>query len=253
MLLLTPERAAALRPWFAERSDRPGPQVGLHVLNTGHGACFADRWPDPRAVLVDSAGNYSIDGDPDALDPGDLRDRVLGFVEAPDPFVPLLAEAGGEVERWDRVMWSLDGPPTAPAARAGIRRLGADDAYAVWALTPESAWISKSWGGPEGLVTGGTAWGAFADGRLVSLACAFFVGDRYADVGVVTEPGYRGRGLSATCAARVCEDIAAAGRQASWTTSPDNVASARVAEKLGFTFVRRDVLYAVGVPIPTPP
>jgi hypothetical protein len=52
MLLLTPSQTATLKDWFIP--DQPGPLVGLHVLQTGHGACFADRWPHPRTVLTAS-------------------------------------------------------------------------------------------------------------------------------------------------------------------------------------------------------
>jgi hypothetical protein len=43
---LTATEQASLRDWFLP--DRPGPQVGLHLLHTGHGACFVDRWRATR-------------------------------------------------------------------------------------------------------------------------------------------------------------------------------------------------------------
>ncbi len=90
------------------------------------------------------------------------------------------------------------------------------------------------------------------DGRLVSVAVTFFVGDRYEEIGVVTEPGFQGRGLSAACAGELARDIQARGRRASWTTAPENKASLRVAEKLGFTLDRYDQLCVVGIPTPEP-
>ena len=68
---------------------------------------------------------------------------------------------------------------------------------------------------------------------------------------MVTEAAHRGRGLSTACAAAVVADIRARGRRPSWTTSPDNAGSRAVAARLGFVPVRDDVLYAVGVPVPT--
>jgi hypothetical protein len=65
MILLNPARLHEPRSWFLP--VRPGPLVGLHVLQSGHGACFADRWPEPRMLLANVAGNYSLAGDPDAL------------------------------------------------------------------------------------------------------------------------------------------------------------------------------------------
>jgi hypothetical protein len=55
---LTREQLATLRHWF--RPERPGPLVAQHVLATGNGTCLADRWPDPRALVVQTGGNYTV-------------------------------------------------------------------------------------------------------------------------------------------------------------------------------------------------
>jgi predicted GNAT family acetyltransferase len=133
-----------------------------------------------------------------------------------------------------------------------VRRLGAGDAGPLAGLGEASAWIANTWGGPEGLAASGTAWGAFAGSRLVAVACPFFVGTVYEDLGVVTEPGFRRLGLSTACAGPVCQDVRGRGRVPSWTTSPDNAASLGVAAKLGFTFQRRDRLLVVDVPVSVP-
>ena len=77
-------------------------------------------------------------------------------------------------------------------------------------------------------------------------------GERYEDIGVVTLPEYRGAGLCVACAGALCRDIEGRGRRPTWTTSPDNTASLRVAEKLGFVLHRRDRLLIIGVKIPRP-
>jgi RimJ/RimL family protein N-acetyltransferase len=251
MFQITPSQTATLKDWFLP--EQPGPLIGPHLIQSGNGACFVDRWPAPRAVLVDTAGNSSLRGDPAALEPGDLASRLAAFFEAPDPFVPLLKQAFPDLIRWERVILELPGPPRLPATRpALIRRLTATDGYHLWGLSPESAWICKTWGGPAGLAGSGYGWGAFVAGRLVSVACTFFVGEHYEDVGVVTEPGFRGQGLSLACAGSLCLDIQARGRRASWGTSPDNTASYRVAEKLGFQLRRHDFLYVAGHSLPAP-
>jgi predicted GNAT family acetyltransferase len=146
----------------------------------------------------------------------------------------------------------LPEPPQAALADARVRRLTAADGYQLWGLSAESRWIAKAWGGPAGLVASGAAWGAFLDGRLVSVACTFFMGERYEEIGVVTEPEQRGQGQSVACTRALCQEIFERGRRPSWTTSPDNVASVRVAEKLGFRLQRHDRLYVVGIAIPEP-
>ena len=249
MLLLSPPQAHELRPRFLP--DRPGPLVGLHVLQTGNGACFTDRWPDPRAVLVNTAGNYALTGHPNVLNPDDLVPHIAGVVEAPDDFAPLLRAAFPTVQVWERVILELrTGPRYQLPGGITIRRLQSEDAYHLWGVSAGIAWISKTWGGPAGLASSGLAWGAFVQGTLVSVAVTFFAGDRYEDIGVVTEPAFRGRGLSAACAGGLARDIQARGRMPSWSTSPDNTASLRVAEKLGFQLNRHDRLYVIGIPIP---
>jgi len=245
MTLLTPRQTATLRDWFVP--DQPGPLVGLHVIQTGNGACFADRWPHPRAVLMDIAGNYALAGEPDALIPDHLRRQIAGFVDAPARFVPLLQATFSIVHVRKRVIFALETAPRFSFPQEHlIRRLALADTYHLWGLSPEVAWIGKSWGSPTGLATSGYAWGAFVQGHLVSVACTFFLGQQYEDIGVVTEPEYRGLGLSVACAGALCAEIQARGRRPSWSTAPENIASVRVAEKLGFAVQRRDCLYVVG-------
>jgi RimJ/RimL family protein N-acetyltransferase len=244
--------AARARGWFTP--ERPGPLVGAHVVRTGIGTALVDRWPDPSAVLVDAGGNLSLAGEPDALDAGTLRRVVRGFLEVPAPFAALADRAFPDAARWQRRILVLPARPArvgpVRSSRVRIRRLVAADAGPLAALGGELSWISASWGGPAGLAASGTAWGAHDGGRLVSVACPFFAGSRFEDLGVVTEPGWRGQGLSTACAGALCADVLARGRVPSWTTSPDNAASLRVAERLGFRFVRADELLAVGVAIP---
>lgn len=235
--------------------ERPGPMIAQHLLGTGNGSCLADRWPAPRALLVETGGNWTLAGDPGALDPAAVAGRVAGFVEAPAAFEPLLRAAVRELHEWPRVVLVLEAPGDPPPEHRGaaqVRRLGPGDAGSLAGLGEETDWIASTWGGPEGLAASGTGWGAFCERRLVAVSCPFFVGAAYEDLGVATEPGFRGLGLSTACAAAVCEDVRRRGRVPSWTTSPDNTASLRVAAKLGFRLQRRDRLLVADVPVPEP-
>jgi hypothetical protein len=251
MKLLTPEQTVMLKKWFLP--DQPGPLVGLHVIHTGNGACFVDSWPAPQAVLVETAGNYTLLGAPQALTPTDIQPHIKGFVETAVAFLPLLEAAFPDVRTWQRVIFKRqDTPCQAASGDDPVRRLESSDTYHLWGLSPESSWICKMWGGPNGLASSGFGWGAFVRGQLASVACTSFLGETYEDIGVVTESGFRGLGLGTACAKGLCGDIQSRGHQPSWTTSPDNLASVRVAEKLGFVVQRHDQLYVVGVPIPEP-
>ncbi len=252
MIELDRRRIATLRGWFLP--ERPGPLVGMHVIQTGHGRCWVDRWPNPRAVLVETGQNYSLLGDPDALTPESLRPHVVGFVEAQERFVPLLRETFDDMVDWGRVIFSLrDEPRYVVPLGFVIRRLRPDDEYHLEGLSPAANWVYKTWYGAAAAAASCHFWGAFSGEGLVSVACTFFLGERFEELGVATEPEFRGLGLNAACAARLCEDIRARGRTPSWTTSPENAASVRVAEKLGFTFVRDDHLYVIGIDVPEPP
>jgi len=247
---LSRDATTTLQPWF--RPEQPGHLVGPHVINTGNGSVWADRWPEPRALLVESAGNYTLVGQPDTISSASLALLVVGFVDAAVPFAPLLHETFPDLRIWDRVVYVLDHYRPQMRQDRIIRRLHAADTDHVAQLSPDLAWIAKTWGGSAGLAGSGYAWGAFVHAQLAAVACSFFVGSLYEEVGVVTEAAYRGQGLSMACADALCQDIERHGRQASWSTSPDNRASIRVAEKLGFRFEREDRLYVSGLDIPTP-
>jgi len=236
-----------IRDWF--RPEVPGPLIGPHVMRTGHGRILVDDPAEPGTVLAETGGgNYDLSGDPAGLDCDKLPH---GFYRTDEDFAPLLAERSGELHRWPRVVHELTGEPKpVPHVAAGLRLLGPGDTAGLEALSPELRWITETWGGHAAAAASGLAVGAFVHGRLVSVALPFYCGERYEDLGVITEAGHRGRGLSAACAARVVEGVLRRGRRPSWSTSPDNLGSLRVAAKLGFRLVREDHLYVTGFPPP---
>lgn len=247
MLQLTSDQAADLRGWFLP--DRPGPLIGLHVLQTGHGVCFVDRWPQPRVALARTGFDYALIGEPGVLTPDELRPYLSrGAVDTAAHFDPLVRAAFPDVRSWARVILQRSGRPAPVVDPLGgsIHRLQPGDEAGVAGLSTELAWIARTWGGPTGLAASQHAWGAFVDGQLVAVACSFHVGEHYEDIGVVTEPVHRGQGLSTACAAALCDDIERRSRQASWSTSSDNQASLRLAERLGFRVQRDDRLLLVG-------
>jgi GNAT superfamily N-acetyltransferase len=242
--LLARRHHGQLRPWF--EPERPGPLVWSHIMRTGRGRCLVDRWPNPRTVLAEVAGNVSLRGDPDYLD-----EPMTGFVEAPESFLAVLRELDPHLHIWDRVIFELPGaPPCLLQPTATVRRIAAADAGAVVGLSENIRWVAAMLGGPAALARSELAWGAFDQGWLVSVAVPFYLGEHYEDLGVVTEQAFRRRGLSTACAAAVAADVRARGRRATWTTSPDNTGSLSVAARLGFRPVRKDVLYLLRTPIP---
>jgi len=236
--------AADVAAFFAP--ERPGPLIHAHVAATGVGRCSADGWPDPVTVTAElPGGNIAVRGAPAPL--AGLR----GLIEAGPEWLPALREVDRGVAAWPRLVSVLPPSSDVPAPVHPVRRLTPQDAAVIELLHPSIAWIGETWDGAAGLAASGHAWAAFVGDRPVAVACSFYVGTRYEDIGVVTEPDHRGRGLSTACAAALITDIRRRRRQPSWTTSPDNAASRGVAAALGFVHQRDDVLFAVGVPVPT--
>jgi GNAT superfamily N-acetyltransferase len=227
------------------RPERPGPLIHPHIEATGIGGCRVDRWPAPRTVVAElPGGNVAVRGEPRVL-PG-----LAGFIEASPDWLPALRETDPGTAVWPRLIAVLPDDVDVAGTRHPVRRLTPADTGGLTELHPSITWISETWGGPSGLAASSRAYAAFVGGRPIAVACSFYVGRRYEDIGVVTEPAHRGRGLSTACAAALVHDIRSRGRRPTWTTSPDNVASRRVAEHLGFVHHRDDVLYAVHTPIP---
>ena len=251
MEVLWPELA---RPLLSGWLDAAQPKLltAWHVLMTGKGAVFVDQWPEARAALVATGSNYALLGDPTAIRADELRQWVSGFLEAADAFTSRLRSLEPRPYEWPRVNLLQTTVREPSTVGAEVRRLVLKDAPQVAALKVESNWIADTWGGAPGLAASGFAYGAFVDGHLASVACTFFVAERFEDIGVITETAFRGRGLSPACAAGLCADIRTRGRIPSWSTSPDNTASLRVAEKLGFTLGHHDRMWVVGRSVPPP-
>jgi RimJ/RimL family protein N-acetyltransferase len=237
----------ALRPWFTP--ERPGPLVFEHVARTGHGRVRVDRWPDPRVVLAELPGNLSLRGDPEHLPPTDLAE-LTGFVDAPPEWLPALRASDPDAAPWDRLIAVLPATAPVPPAAPDVRLLTADDTPAFADLHAESTWIAETWGGAPGMLAADVARGVLVDGRVAAIAVPFYLGGSYEDIGVVTEPDHRRKGLSTACAGALIADIRARGHVPTWSTSPNNTGSRGVAARLGFVHERDDVLYALRTPIP---
>jgi RimJ/RimL family protein N-acetyltransferase len=238
-----------LAQWF--QPEAPGPVIGPHVIRTGFGRAWVDRWPEVQTVIVETNYNYVLVGDPATVNPQELSNTVAGIVSAPECFLPLLEAAFPTLIKWPRRIGMLPHAPIQPPpSNAELRRFWLDDADDLDNLSAEAIWVSQTWGGGKALAQSGYGWGAWVNGILASVACTFFLGDRYEDIGVVTEAGYRATGLSTACAYELCLDVMARGRKPSWSTSTDNTGSWRVAEKLGFVHHRNDWLYIVGRELP---
>ncbi|MDX2702920.1 GNAT family N-acetyltransferase [Streptomyces sp. PA03-6a] len=240
----------SLDGWFP--SGVPGPvALAEHVRATGNGQWWADRAVGPRAVAVACADHVLLEGDPRYVDPDALAALGHdGYVLARTRFLPVLGAAFDRIVPWERMIWvqSRPVPRRLPPRDVVVRRLAPGDGAAVAGAGDDAGWITRSWGDAHGLAASGHAWGAFRSGRLVSLACTYFLGGVYEDLAVVTLRGHRREGLALACLSGLCGDVAARGHTPSWTCSRGNRPSRRLAWTAGFRLFGEYVHYGVGRP-----
>lgn len=245
LISISHSQARALADWL--HPERPA-LIAIHALNTGQGSFLVDRWPGPQVLLVSINTLQSMLGDTRELDNMELS-LGAGLMYCSERFLPRLHAMFAEVNTMDRVVLKLSDVGSVERSQGAVlRRLTADDASALGGMSQELQFISSTWGGPQGLARSGYGWGAFVDDRLVSVACTFLLGRETEDLGVATEPDFRGRGFAGACTRLLCQDVHQRGHVASWTTSTDNYASIRVAEKLGFKVWTHEALYVLRSP-----
>jgi RimJ/RimL family protein N-acetyltransferase len=256
MQALATPRWPELRDWLVP--EQPCSLIAWHTLATGIGRCWVDRLSRPRCAIAFAGGNLTLAGDAAALSSDRfaavvdtlLADWERVFIAAPNAFANTVVDALAGPARWPRVIFTTDGAlaPKVACPPGRLRRLGAVDTGAVEALEEDIQWISDTLDGPARFAQSGTAFGGFVDGRLISVAVPFYVGERFEELGVVTAQAHRGVGWSTACSAAVIADIQSRDRTPCWSTTPDNTASMRVASKLGFRQTREEMHFMVGEP-----
>lgn len=150
------------------------------------------------------------------------------------------AESGRPCALYEEIFFVLD-RPVVPLPHPLVRCLTAADIPLMEAATGALNMVDWRFGSAAALLADGLAAGAVIDGELVAAGFTAARGSRYVDVGIVTREDWRNQGLSTAAAALVCADIQAAGQTPVWGASIDNIASQKVAAKLGFREVSRRV------------
>ncbi|MFF3767664.1 GNAT family N-acetyltransferase [Streptomyces sp. NPDC001922] len=259
MIELSPAQAArAVASTGSFVPEPPGPAaLAPHIIvRGGVGRWWADRPATPRALAVRSADHCLLRGDPRVLDPLRLAPLDGAYVDAPDRFLPLLGAAFRRLTPWERMVYVLSetSPELSalPRTRSGltVRQLSPSDSPAITGAGSDLDWIAAPWGGPHRLLAGGHAWGAFdAERRLLALAATYFLGSRYADLGVATLQSHRRLGLARACVAGLCRDLGTRGVTPTWTAGRSNTASRGLAWTSGFRLHRELVHYYVDTPV----
>jgi GNAT superfamily N-acetyltransferase len=136
--------------------------------------------------------------------------------------------------------YSLEHDPIRPG-EVGARRLGLGDLDRVGRADPVFRTFFLGHGDAARTLVDGVVAGVTIEDRLVSAVTTSAWAGRHVDLGAVTAPDQRGRGLATAAASIVCAELRARGRVPVWGAGEPNAPSWRIAEKLGFRFVgRRD-------------
>jgi RimJ/RimL family protein N-acetyltransferase len=135
------------------------------------------------------------------------------------------------VEHLGDLFYTLESTPTS-LPHPAVRLLDGRDVPLLRSYPPQ-VW-GNSYRTFEELLEDGVVAGAIQDGRLVAVALVSATSPRFADVGVHTLADFRRQGLSAAAASLVAEAVRSRGLVPIWSTGSNNLASQRVAEKVGF-------------------
>lgn len=211
------------------------------------------RSEQPRAAVIQLA---SFPDEPVAFgaDPWNLLAilrTIDGWtaVNVPVALGPTLAAAlqriTGNACTLTEEIYSVLRQPAPDLEASHVRLLTPADLPVMEAATEVLGMGDWRFGSAETLVREGVVAGAIIGDQLVAVAFTAGIGERYADVGVVTGEPWRGRGLATACAATVCRELQVRGLTPVWGTSVENLASRRVASKLGFEEVSRRVYVGI--------
>lgn len=116
---------------------------------------------------------------------------------------------------------------------------------------PGSVVPAEFWRDAEQFLEHGGGWRAEKNGTHGALAFTSFRFEDEIELGIETAPEARGQGLAAAVASRMIKDVLDRGLTPVWSCRAGNLASHRLAEKLGFRPVRRLPYYGLATPGPS--
>jgi RimJ/RimL family protein N-acetyltransferase len=236
---------AAIADWLGDSLDTVVP---LHALRTRRCAVWLDGAPAaPRAVLL--LADY-VKGEPwalgtDAASAARLLDAVPGWscvnvsLDLANAMADALSRATGRPVTRYGDLYFAPARPVEPPTDQRVRLMTRDDA-ALLRAAPDDARPGED-AFIDVLLREGFCAAATVDGHVVAQAHAYGITPRHAEIGARTAAAYRCRGLSTACGAALSHRLQATGRLPVWSTGEANVASQRVAAKIGLELVHRRV------------
>ncbi|MCY4112810.1 MAG: GNAT family N-acetyltransferase [Chloroflexi bacterium] len=224
--------------------ETPETVIPIHLLRFGTSQAYAvgdAGSPDAVVVQRDSLPEEPFGLGTNAQGLWDLLRGLDGWtcVEVVPAVAPrlgaLMNEATGVRVRYYEGVYHTLTEPAPVFEDSAVRQLGIRDA----GLLAGYGIHGGDFGSLSRLLLEGVVAGAVVDGQVVGTAHTSAVIDRYADIGVETQGAWRGRGFATAAASIVARRVQEQGRIPVWSCGEDNLASLRVAEKLGFEEVSR--------------
>ncbi len=217
------------------------------VAGRNPGWVWVDDPTAPRAVILASGYGWCYASDAvtaeqcAAVIEVDRRLQTMNFLVPPgSPWESLFPQADAVVERLEfskhRKTWN-----TQPPLPAGV---------VVQPMTlpllEQCLWRSEAiadCGSLERFLQIGFGNCAVYQGKPLCESYGSIVGDETIEIGIITHPDWRGRGLAHATCASVVDGIYARGYRPWWSCDRDNHGSRATARKLGFTGERPILLY----------
>jgi hypothetical protein len=248
--------ACAVR--FADlRTGAPDPQAGLALASIAAGNTAGRLWRAGESWLLWDKGNnvLYLAGDPPlgdvarplaALIEGEIRAQAVAEGRAYFRVRDLTGAApttalfvGIELHPTRKLFYRFGrgAPPSAPLPD-GVRLmpidaafLARDDLAYIEHVRAEVAWM---WPSLQRFIDHGFGVAALAGNKVVCWCTAEYVSPAACGIGTETLRAYRGRGIATAAAVAFVAEALARGVQPHWEADFQNVASIRVAEKVGF-------------------
>lgn len=188
-----------------------------------------EGWQEGPVVGHDRAQLIVVTGDADpsaiARLAGERSHHTILFAIEREDIAAALRGAGRTTER--AILHALPSPDVLPDLEGAAPLGDAAIDHLPPALAEELAWARGR----------GTVWAAWVDGTPVSFAYAPWRSTKWFDVSVDTLTDARQLGLATIVAAAMIRDERAHGREPVWGADENNVASLRLAKRLGFAQV----------------
>lgn len=127
--------------------------------------------------------------------------------------------------------------PVSSVRNAAVRQLTLADVRLLEGAPAELR--GSGFGSTHRLLSDGVVACAIVSGQIVAIAHTDARTERHADIGVFALEEWRDHGFATAAAAIVANRVQEAGQIPVWSTGEDNLASLRVAQKLGFCVVSR--------------